>query len=108
MRCRILLAVPIAIALTACGSSGTHWTAQDFEDFGYHWPLTVDAGTLDCSHGMVTFKPDDDGTVYAVNGTAKGSHKYADIAPIWAAGDDGLPKQDISDLVKMGLVICSS
>jgi hypothetical protein len=45
--------------------------------------------------------------VYAVNGLAKGTDKYADIMAIWADNPDvpGL-KKDMSGLTDEGLSLC--
>jgi hypothetical protein len=103
------LATTGSIFLTACGGSangGGDVSRSQFESDGKKWPLTVDSGTLTCESGSrITFTSG--GTTYAVNGLAKGDHKWADIDPIWA--DDGSGpdlKVDISDLIEAGQALC--
>lgn len=49
------------------------------------WPLTVAGGDIDClGAGMLGLQVD--GTLYALNGLAKG--EAADIEPIWADDPD--------------------
>jgi hypothetical protein len=82
--------------------------------FGHRWPLTVDCGVLFCDatgdqggvNGVYFTAPD--GTVYAVNGTARNSGDYPDIDPIWAP-DRGFGKgvkKDIGVLIDKGLRLC--
>lgn len=55
--------------------------------FGDDWPLTVDEGILSCylrdggANREVVLKVGD--VVYAINGIAKGSGRWAEIDPIW-------------------------
>lgn len=76
-------------------------------DLGAQWPLTVDAIRLRCVNGReLVF--DADGTTYALNGTAKGTKRYADLGPIWR--DDPLTpglKISLQPLLDMGLPLCS-
>ena len=72
---------------------------------GADWPLTVEAGTLDCiGAGAVTFTSED-GTTYAVNGLALSSTSYPDIDAIWADASGGL-KKNIGPLIDRGLALC--
>lgn len=76
------------------------------EDLGDKWPLTVDAIRLRCVNGReVVF--DAGGTTYALNGTAKGTKQYADLAPIWR-DDPKIPglKVSLLPLVMAGLDLC--
>lgn len=80
----------------------------EFTQAGLTWPLTPDAGTLECpGSGWVVFRPQGQGAEYAVNGLAKGSGRYYELDSIWT--DDptvaGL-KVDASDLTDAGLNLC--
>ena len=76
------------------------------EDFGEDWPFTVEEGVLkgDGSGGVgeITFTAD--GVTYAVNGTAKGTHKYTEIDAIWA-DNPSMPgaKINIGPIIDLGL-----
>lgn len=53
-------------------------------DFGDRWPFTVAEGRVNCmgpGSNVVFTAPD--GRTYAINGTARGSRRWADITPIW-------------------------
>lgn len=70
------------------------------------WPFTVEAGTLRCDRGAVTFEVE--GTVYALNGTAQAMRMGEEIDPIWADAETlhcGL-KKSVSALVSIGLELC--
>ncbi len=93
-----------AFALAGCGAGGGKSVSAS--DFGGDWPLLVDEGTLDCDGGAVTFESED-GTTYAVNGTAMTvKPELPDIGEIWADDPDtsGLKKSMI--LIDEGLEIC--
>ena len=73
------------------------------------WPFTVSSGTIGCDDaGGVTFTPDADGAIYAVNGTAIGEHKYHKIEAIWKK-NRAIPgtRIDISPIIDKGLKLCS-
>ena len=84
------------------------------DNLGEEWPLTVDyvilacepktAGGMDLQIASLTAP---DGTVYALNGTAKSHTDYADIAPIWADNPnvEGL-KIPISPLIDRARTLC--
>jgi len=80
-------------------------TKGDFpsHDYGQAWPLTVDAGWLDCPEsfgdgaGAVTFTTLR-GKEYALNGQAL--HDYPNIRPITRRGQIVLP------LIDAGLQLC--
>lgn len=84
------------------------------DDLGDEWPLTVEyavlacepmtAGSMNLQNATLTAP---DGTVYALNGTAKTHTDAADIGPIWANDPDleGL-KIDISPLIDQALTLC--
>lgn len=99
--------------LTACGGSGAggdqargRVSRTQFEADGKTWPLTVDSGTLACEPGShVTFTAGS--TTYAVNGGAKGEHRWPEIDRIWADDGSGLGlKKNIGDLIGAGLQLC--
>lgn len=96
-------------------------------DLGAGWPLTVDEGILKCeivdtgfrSLPIVTFRFR--GSVYVLNGTAKGSKADLDIEPIWQEGEKmlvrdpktphkminiGPLKKNIGPLLDAGLGLC--
>jgi len=113
------LAVTGAVLLAGCGASDDGSGTGDgsgnrdgdvsraqFRSDGKKWPLTVDSGTLSCESGSrITFTSG--GTTYAVNGLAKGDHRWADIDPIWADDGSGLGlKVDIGDLIGAGQALC--
>lgn len=107
-------AAALAAALVGCGRSGggsTHDASskQISRESIPDWPLTVDSGLLRCdgANGVGAVTIEVDGTVYALNGVAKGRGKYSDIAPIWADNPAaaGL-KKDIGVLIDEGLKLC--
>jgi hypothetical protein len=83
-------------------------------DLGNEWPLTVEYGVLECDNAtagqidlqIATFTGPD-GTVYALNGTAKDHTNAADIDPIWADDPEveGL-KISIGSLIDRALALC--
>jgi hypothetical protein len=77
-------------------------------DYGRHWPLTVDSGTIRCEGssgaGSVLFDADD-GTTYAVNGTAQAGGG-PEIDEIWKDAGDGM-KVDIGPILDEGLALCA-
>lgn len=84
------------------------------DDLGTEWPLTVDYAILACepktAGGMdlqIATLTAPDGTVYALNGTAKDHTDYADLAPIWADDPDveGL-KINIGPLIDQARALC--
>lgn len=98
----------LLILVAGCAETSTDGGAGEVTsaDFGSDWPLTVDSGTLHCdgSDGIgLAYITTSEGT-FALNGTAKS--RYDDIDPIWAAGDDGIPKKDISPLIDAALKLC--
>lgn len=75
------------------------------------WPLTVNSGTVNCEggagSGVVTFKAPD-GTVYAVNGTAKTQQPdLPEIEAIWKKDPD-IPgaRINFSPVIDKGLELC--
>lgn len=110
MIARLLPAALLAVLLAACSSSSSSTPSHQRDisrtDLGDNWPLTVDRGTLECRDGSsVVFTVG--GTTYAVNGTAKGAHRYAEIDAIWSADPNvaGL-KKNIGPLIDKGLALC--
>lgn len=74
-------------------------------NFGDKWPLTVSSGEIQCINQMVIFTVQ--GTIYAVNGTAKTHSNYKDIREIWADSPQGMGlKKDIGPLINYGLKLC--
>jgi hypothetical protein len=82
------------------------------EEFGERWPLTVDAGELECRQKgagpagrMVLFHAE--GRTYAVNGTAITHSGHPRIDPIWRDNPD-IPgtKIPITPLLNAGLKLC--
>jgi hypothetical protein len=104
-------AVALLFVMTAC-SQGDDTAAASEErvaqaEFGDDWPLTVSEGTLRCEASKVTFEAD--GTVYAVNGTARADDSYSDIDSIWADDPSGLGlKKNIGPLIDRGLLLCNA
>jgi hypothetical protein len=79
-------------------------------DLGDAWPLTMDAGLLDCHPGgRVMFTGN--GKTYALNGTAKSAAAASDwdanINEIWA-NDAAWPgtKKSMGPLLDRGLALC--
>lgn len=80
-------------------------------DYGDAWPFTVEAGQVRCMHmrgpgsNEVVFIAE--GTAYAINGTAKGTKQYADVAPIWLDNPKaaGL-KVSLQPILDLGLALC--
>jgi hypothetical protein len=112
----VALSTTILALLAGCGSSesgggssgsgGVDVSRSAFTTAGKKWPLTVDSGTVACESGhRVTFTSA--GKTYALNGTAKGDGRWADIGPIWADDGSGMGlKVDIGDLIDAGLARC--
>jgi hypothetical protein len=77
-------AVLLTLALTGCSTDDSqdtdmHVTSEDIDP----WPLTVDAGDLECDRaGGITITVD--GARYAVNGISQGEK----LDPIWAYDQD--------------------
>lgn len=79
--------------------------ARDFDP----WPFSVDTGLLKCDGDAVTFGTDD-GTVYAVNGTALGIQEergWADAEAIWLDNTTiAGTKINIGEIIDLGLSLC--
>ena len=100
---RLLVPALILSLGSAAASAGSREVTR--ADLGEEWPLTVDAGTLECSRGLIyTFTAD--GKTWAVNGTAA-ARGYADIEPIWAPNPN-IPeaKIDIGPLIDLAKSLC--
>lgn len=74
--------------------------------FGAAWPLTVDSGAVLTKGPAYVFRADD-GTLYALNGTAMTAAKHfgweKEIEPIWRDAPNGPgPKVNIGDLIACG------
>jgi Protein of unknown function (DUF2511) len=113
----VALGVLAGIAAVGCSDSsdgselGDNERAVQSAAYGSDWPLTVSGGVLRCEEpSLVTFTTDN-GTTYAVNGSARGFSEdrgwVDDISPIWR--DDpafsGL-KISIGPLIDDGLALC--
>jgi hypothetical protein len=101
-----------AFLLGACSSKPATPTKQPGETvsratMGDDWPLTTE-GRLQCVEAkqIILVVPGD--KTYAINGSAKGSRKWADVAPIWAEDTElgyGL-KKTVGRLIQKGLPLC--
>jgi hypothetical protein len=95
----------VALVIQGCGDSLESPSRPGFvsrDDLGKAWPLTVDAGVLNCfDYGDVTFTAN--GTLYAVSALAPG----ADIDPIWADGPRGRRK-NLGPLIQRGRRLCDN
>jgi hypothetical protein len=103
----IMVVLFAAFGVIGCGGSSSQKHISR-ADYGSDWPLTVDSGTLDCwGPGAVTFTTED-GTTYALNGTALG---WADENG-WSRDKQGEiwnpNKGDIGALIDDGLALCGS
>ncbi|WP_461027740.1 DUF2511 domain-containing protein [Streptomyces sparsus] len=109
-----LLAALLLAALTACadGEAGAEPPAADVDTKATSeitradvdpWPFTVDAGTLACDQGKITFEAD--GTEYGLTGSAQS--KYAKPDAIWA-DDPDVPgvKTSLGSVIKAGMELC--
>lgn len=85
--------------------------------FGDAWPLTAESGTLVCEavpaprEVLSVFFVDPAGTVYAVNGTARGTiatHGWNDVEAIWKVDPTSSlgTNVDVGPLIAAGLEIC--
>jgi uncharacterized protein DUF2511 len=75
-------------------------------DLGDKWPFTVESGTVRCLTGTrIVFVTG--GLVYAVNGTARGSKQYLDVATIWKDNPEiAGAKMDVGPIIALGLSLC--
>lgn len=103
------LAFVALIAVFVWSQSGSQSPPRGFvsrELLGADWPLTVDSGTLRCEPPQLVVI-DVGGTTYAVNGSAKGTARWADADVITAphptiAGG----RKDAGPLIRRGLDLC--
>jgi ABC-type Fe3+-hydroxamate transport system substrate-binding protein len=112
-----MLAVGAALVLAGCGSSGSKATSATTTSvpprghitraqLSVSWPLTVDEGVLHCQGDGVTFEAPD-GTVYALNGTARRRKAGKDVTPIWADNPSAPGKKmNMEPLIAQGLNLC--
>ena len=73
---------------------------------GAAWPFSVAAGVVRCElGGAVVFRAN--GVDYAINGTARGLDRWAEVDDIWL-DDPSIPgtKKDISPILDRGLQLC--
>jgi hypothetical protein len=90
-------AEPTARNQPAGSVSESTWTGD--------WPFTVPQGVLMCAApDRVTFSAD--GTMYAVNGSAKSTGQFEDLAAIWKDSDFPGVKVDIGPMIQQGLALC--
>jgi uncharacterized protein DUF2511 len=92
--------------MLACGGNERSGISVSRSDLGDQWPLTIESGTLHCeTAGAARFVTIEDakGTVYAINGTARGSGRFKDGNDILLAGKLPLHMQP---LVDRGLTLC--
>lgn len=103
------------LALTGCGSENGPSVAANEAIVSpadiTEWPFAVDSGILRCDGaGSVTFETDD-GTVYAINGTALTVGAGEDIreSDIWLPNPDA-PEAKISmgEVIERGLELCEA
>jgi len=100
------------------GADATHREKPvDSTMFGAAWPLTVESGTLVCEaipaprEVLSVFFVDPAGTVYAVNGTARGTiatHGWNDFETIWKVDPTNSLGMNVNvgPLIAAGLEIC--
>jgi len=94
-----LLAILMAhcLAVVACQSTEANSQTISRSDFGEEWPLTVDRGVLSCEGAGSVYFTADDGSRYAVNGTAMTTGDAQQIDAIWADDPTGLsPKRTLA------------
>ena len=81
-------------------------------EFGDRWPFSVAEGVLRCDGsggtGAVTFEAG--GTVYALNGIARGDKSLPEVDPIWLADPSVPPEFELSislgPIISRGLELC--
>lgn len=106
----LVIGIPAActavLALTGDGEKHFDVDTGTADANGFEWPLTVDEGRIYCpGAGRLVFESD--GTRYALNGLAMGTHEYADIDPIWKDNPEiGGTKLDIGGLIEHGNRAC--
>jgi hypothetical protein len=101
---QLVLLAAVALVIQGCGDSLESPSRPGYvsrDDLGKAWPLTVDAGVLNClDHGDVTFTAN--GTLYAVTALAPGD----DIDSILADAPGG-EKKELHPLVLRGRKLCA-
>lgn len=97
---------PEVVAARGCQPNGTRMEV-DSECFEEEWPLTVDAGLLECIRGSAVVIHTSEGT-FAVNGMAETWEEGEPIDPIWRDNTSGMggPKVSMKPLVDAGLDLC--
>ena len=102
-----VLVALLSVATASAASARAVWITK--HQYGKRWPFTVNAGGLACVHySSVIFTSR--GITYAVNGTAKGEHRYANIEKIWRF-NPAYPRSfglriDIGPIIDRGLKLC--
>lgn len=103
------IALVALIAVFVWSQSGSQSPPRGFvsrEAFGADWPLTVDSGILRCEPPQLVVI-DTGGTTYAVNGSAKGTKRWADADTITAPHPSIVGgRMDVAPLISRGLDLC--
>ncbi|MGH3042597.1 MAG: DUF2511 domain-containing protein [Gaiellaceae bacterium] len=78
-------------------------------EFGDDWPFTVEEAELRGagSHGFGSVTIKVNGTEYALNGIAKGQHRFEDVELIWADDLETGAKKNIGPIIDRGLKLCA-
>lgn len=78
-------------------------------EFGDDWPFTVEEAELRGagSHGLASVTIKVNGTEYALNGIAKGQHRFEDVEVIWAKDPETGAKKNIGPIIDRGLKLCA-
>lgn len=83
----VIIACTCPLLIAGCGSDKALGVPLpvpvNASEFGDKWPLTVSSGHLSCLPGSEVIFYAPDGTVYAVNGSARGTKRWQPIDPIW-------------------------
>lgn len=93
---RIALLLAAFMAISGCSSDGSRIDGFDVtpdlaSQLGKEWPLTVEKATILCGESgalILLVHTSSGATGYALNGTAKSAHKWADLNEIWKDNPD--------------------
>lgn len=88
--CAAMIVFPWKSVTPAAQTARTFEVTPAITPEGERWPLTVDRAVVVCgpAYQLMLAVPDTSGTWYYLNGTAKGTHKYADLMQIWKDDPD--------------------